>query len=230
MMSRLRPRILPATILVMVALLLVKGTYLVQAGGATSLVAASSWTVMPTAQAAGGKAAPAPAAHGAAPAPVPAAATPVIELPPAEPPVSDAERTILLDLRARRGVIETREQAMAAREATQAAAERRLNERVTQLTALQARLEQLDQVRKDRDDANWRGLVKTYETMRPRDAATIMNDLETPVLLEVLDRMKEAKAALVLGAMQPDRARAATAGLAQLRTRGVTPPSLGPQP
>ena len=118
---------------------------------------------------------------------------------------------------------------MVAREAMQVAAERRLNERVTELTALQTRLEQLEQTRRERDDANWRGLVKTYETMRPRDAATILNELDSPVLLQVLDRMKEAKAALVLAAMLPDRARAATAGLAQLRSRSVAAPVLGPQ-
>ena len=53
--------------------------------------------------------------------------------------------------------------------------------------------------------------------MKPRDAATIFNDLEMPVLLQVVDRMKDAKAALVLAAMQPDKARDLTAKLAQLR-------------
>jgi flagellar motility protein MotE (MotC chaperone) len=118
---------------------------------------------------------------------------------------------------------------MAAREAMQVAAERRLTERVTELTGLQNRLEQLDQTRRERDDANWHGLVKTYEAMRPRDAATILNELDVPILLQVLDRMKEAKAALVLAAMQPDRARAATTALAQLRSRSVAAPTLGPQ-
>lgn len=69
-------------------------------------------------------------------------------------------------------------------------------------------------------------MVKTYEAMRPRDAATILNELDTPVLLQVLDRMKEAKAALVLAAMQPDRARAATTGLAEVRSRSVAAPVL----
>jgi len=143
--------------------------------------------------------------------------------------VNEAERALLLDLRARRTVLDAREQALANREATQAAAEQHLNERVTQLTALQTRLEQLDQTRRERDEANWRGLVKTYEAMRPRDAAAILNDMDPPVLLQVLDRMKETKAALVLAAMQPDRARTATAALAQSRSRSVAAPTLSPQ-
>ncbi len=220
---RLRPRVLPLAILGMGGLLALKSAHLIQAaGGAPAALATASRAVLPQAHAASH--APAKEAAPKEAPPVAAAATP-----PAEPPVNEAERAVLLDLRARRTVLEAREQALASREAMQAAADQRLNERVIQLTALQTRLEQLDQTRRERDDANWRGLVKTYETMRPRDAATILNDLEPPVLLQVLDRMKEAKAAVVLAAMQPDRARAATAALAQFRSRSVAAPVLGPQ-
>ena len=45
----------------------------------------------------------------------------------------------------------------------------------------------------EHEDASWQGLVKLYEAMKPRDAATIFNDLEMPVLLQVVDRMKEAR-------------------------------------
>ena len=100
-----------------------------------------------------------------------------------------------------------------------AAVEKRLASRVDELTALQHRLEGLETLRKDRDDQNWRGLVKMYEAMKPRDAALIFNDLDLPVLLPVLDRMKEAKAAPILSAMTPDRARLVTGELAQLRTK-----------
>ncbi len=70
--------------------------------------------------------------------------------------------------------------------------------------------------------------MKLYETMKPRDAAAIFNDMELPVLLQVVDRMKDAKAAAVLAAMQPDRARLLTVQLAAQRTRSVTlPPTAG---
>ena len=63
--------------------------------------------------------------------------------------------------------------------------------------------------------------------MKPRDAATIFNDLDMPVLLQVVDRMKEAKAAPVLAAMQPDRARLVTAQLAQMRAQENAAPKIG---
>ena len=54
---------------------------------------------------------------------------------------------------------------------------------------------------------------------RPRDAAAIFDDLELPVLIEILDRMGERKAAPVIGAMRPDKARTLTAELARHRAR-----------
>jgi flagellar motility protein MotE (MotC chaperone) len=136
--------------------------------------------------------------------------------------VSESEKALLQDLRARRGELDARAAAMDGREAIIAAAEKRLRTRVDELNSLQARLEALEADRARHDDANWRGLVKMYEGMRPRDAAVIFNDLDLPVLLPVLDRMKESKAAPVLAAMQPERAREVTQALARMRTRANT--------
>ena len=47
----------------------------------------------------------------------------------------------------------------------------------------------------------------------------IFNDLGMQVLLSVVDRMKESKAAAILAAMPPDKAREVTMQLAQLRSR-----------
>lgn len=238
-------RPLPLSCAVMALLLVVKTKDVVRVlGGAPAALLSAGRAVLPSAEAAAHGApapakpaaavpvpGPAPAPHAAAgpaaPAAAPAAAG-VAAVPPApqEPPVGESERALLLDLRARRGQIEAREQALAARDAVLAAAEKRIGERVEQLQALQARLEALDGARRERDDANWRGLVKTYEVMRPRDAAAILNELEMPVLLQVLDRMKEGRAAVLLAAMLPDRARTATAQLAAMRTRAVAPPVL----
>jgi flagellar motility protein MotE (MotC chaperone) len=158
--------------------------------------------------------------HVTAPIPPP----PAPPAPPPEPQISAGERTLLLDLRKRRAELDAREAALAERESVLAAAEARLKARLDQLTDLQKRLEALDAARRERDEANWRGLVKLYESMKPRDAGAIFNDLDLPVLLPILDRMKAAKAAAILAAMQPERARLATAELAQLRAHENTVP------
>lgn len=158
-----------------------------------------------------------------APATPPPAGAPAPQslLTEAAPQASEAERVLLLDLRTRRAELDRREQGIAEKEAVLAALERRITERMNELSALRERLDAIARAQKDRDDAGWRGLVRTYEAMRPREAAAIFNELDLPVLLEVLDRMRENRAAPILGVMQPERARQATAELAQKRQRAA---------
>jgi flagellar motility protein MotE (MotC chaperone) len=218
----LRP--LPLSIGVMGLLIVCKLAALVQGPDAPSALQTAGRAFVPMAYAAPSHEPKGHDAKGAgAPKPGVGAAPPAEPVPglvvPSEPPPSEAERSLLLDLRSRRKELDGRAQSVEQREALLAAAERRMAERLNELSVLQTRLELLENTRRDRDEANWRGMVKTYETMRPRDAATIFNDLDQAVLIQVLDRMKEAKAAPILAAMQPDRARVATTELVKWRSR-----------
>lgn len=206
------PRLLPLTITAMTALLGVKCTGLVLAAA-------------PAAPAASPQAPPAPAAPlAAAPEKKPdGAAPPALPPAPAPAPVpSEAERRVLLDLRKRHDELDARAAAMRTQESVLAAAGQKLDERVSELKALQARLEQLDAERRQREDKGWQGLVTVYEKMKPRDAARIFDDLDMPVLIKLVDRMKEAKAAAILAAMRPDKARETTTELAAARQRRDT--------
>jgi flagellar motility protein MotE (MotC chaperone) len=215
-----RPRLLPLAILAMGGLFLVKAESLLAVFRAPSGMPGA---VVAAAQAADPPpAAPAAAQRpsAAAPAQPPAATGPVNFAAITQPdPAAEAERALLEQLRARRTEIEAREQAVAQQEVMLRAAEQRLTRRVEELSALQTRLEALDRGRGEREEAGWRGLVRTYESMRPRDAAAIFNDLEMPVLVEIIDRMSERKVAPVIGAMQPERARLVTTELARHRAR-----------
>ncbi len=197
---RFRPRLMPAALAATGLLLAAKLAALLPAGMEPLAVA------------------PAQASSPARPPAAPASAVPV---PMAEEPSPEqrAERALLEGLRARRIELEGREQALAARELVLAAAERRLTQRIEEMAALQQRLQSADQALGAREEAGWRQMVKLYEGMRPRDAAAIFDDLEMPVLVQLVDRMREAKAAPVLGAMKPDRARLLTAELARHRAR-----------
>lgn len=213
------PRLLPVTIVAMAGLLVVKSTQLVFAATA----AAASLAPAPSSKAATVTSPKSVNAGSAAPASpkIPEAVSP--SSPTSEQPaLSEAERSLLVDLRARRHALDEREAALAARERVMAAVNQRLSARLDELSALQARLETLERQRKEHDESNWHGLVKLYEVMKPRDAATIFNDLDPAVLLPVLDRMKESKAAPILSAMLPDRARQATAELARMRANANT--------
>lgn len=198
-----RPRLLPFTLFAMLALLGVKLEGLRH--GVASAAAQGS---------------PA-AASASAPAPQPAPAAPRQAAENPAPPAPDvaAERAVLEALRARRVELEAREAALAQREILIAAIERRLTGRLEELSALQQRLEGEARSRDERTEQGWRQLVRLYEGMRPRDAAGIFDELEMTVLIQVVDRMREAKAAPVLAAMRPERARLVTTELARHRSR-----------
>ncbi len=199
----LHKRLLPLTMTVMALLFTEKAASLARAATAPS----------PTQVAADARPAPAAAPQAALPRPsLPSASAPV-----QPPPASSAELQLLQDLRKRRQALDERERQLDQKADLVQAAELKLQARLDELTVLQTRLEQVEDDRRKRNAANWNGLVKTYEDMKPRDAAGIFNVLDMNVLLEVLDRMDERKAAAVLAAMVPERARLATQMLAQKR-------------
>jgi len=211
---RVNFRLLPLALLGAAMLMLVKAERMI----------AASWTAPPEAVRATAPPRPAPMAALAQPAPAASAPAQPASAPPAPPPPGPeaaAERALLESLRARRAEIDARQAAATQREQLVTAAERRLAQRVEELATLQARLETLERERAQREEAGLRGLVKLYEGMRPRDAAAIFDDLDMPVLLPIVDRMREARAAPVMAAMRPERARALTAELTKLRSERV---------
>jgi flagellar motility protein MotE (MotC chaperone) len=223
------PRLLPATIVAMAALLLLKCGVFLQAVAThgprpdgVMVAAANAASSDQTREPAKPAAPPVPQKAAGPTASGPAASGPVASGPAAAkdgpPPVSDSERALLQDLRQRRLELDAQAAAIKTRESVLVATEQKLSARLTELQTLQKKLEGLDAAQRQKEEAGWRGLVKLYEDMKPKDAATILNDLSMPVLLQLMDRMKDAKAALVMAAMNPDKARDVTAQLAQMRT------------
>ena len=225
--SLTRPRLLPLTCAAMAGLLMVKSAGLVQAATAGTDAPKTAenpkndakTTVPPVAE----NAPAAQAAHGQAQGAESAKAPDLKAAEAAPASISDEERSLLLDLRHRREQLDEKSRLMDQRAAQITAADQKLNARVQQLTALQSQLETLEAARQQRQSANWGGLVKTYEAMKPRDAAAIFDSLDMQVLLQVLDRMQERRAAAVLAAMQTDRARLATQLLSEMRLKANTP-------
>ena len=57
-------------------------------------------------------------------------------------------------------------------------------------------------------------VISSFTTMKPRDAAAILNEIDLAVAMPIFRHMKEGKAALIIAALQPDRARDVTSRLA----------------
>lgn len=217
------PRLLPLTIMMLAAVFLSKLLALTTDWTAANPSALIPSALIPAAWAEGHEppAKPVPVKAESKPAAPEAPAMKEPPEPPGPPPISESEKAVLLELRQRRQDLEARESALTSRESTLKAAEQRLSGRVEEMQGLQKKLETLDSARQQQEDAAWKGLVKVYETMKPREAGTIFNELEMPVLLSVIARMKEAKAAAILAAMTPDKARDVTTQLALARTRAA---------
>jgi flagellar motility protein MotE (MotC chaperone) len=68
--------------------------------------------------------------------------------------------------------------------------------------------------RDEAEEVQMTSLVKTYESMKPADAARVFNKLDRSVLLSVASRMKPQKIGAVMAAMEPSKAQDLTVMLA----------------
>jgi len=152
----------------------------------------------------------------AADAPVPSAAATPADDPAADDaaPGTAGEADVLSSLAKRRTQLDAREQSLDMRENLIKAAEGRVDGKIAQLKQLQDQVQQLLGQRDDAEKAQIAALVKTYSSMKPKDAAHIFNNLDDTVLLAVASQMKPDILGSILAAMNPDAAQKLTVRLA----------------
>jgi flagellar motility protein MotE (MotC chaperone) len=127
---------------------------------------------------------------------------------------SASEVDVMNSLSKRRRELDKREGQLTTQANMIAAAEQRVDAKIAQLKQLQTQITQLLGQRDDAQKAQIAALVKTYSTMKPKDAARIFNSLPDEVLLPVARDMKSDQLALVLASMEADHAKALTVKLA----------------
>ncbi len=145
-------------------------------------------------------------------------------VPKDEPPSIDfpveftpGEVAVLQALADRRDGLIEQEKELDARERLLGAAEGRLDKRIGELQQLRDSIEALVRQFDEQEKAELLSIVKIYETMKPQDAAVILEELEMPILLSIVEAMKERKSAALLAAMGPARAREITTEMARER-------------
>ena len=131
--------------------------------------------------------------------------------------ISPTEIQMLENLATRRALLEAREREIDMREKLLAAAEARVDEKIIELKQVHAAVESLIAQFDSIEDARIASLVKIYESMKPKDAARIFDGLELDVLIEVMGRMREAKAAAIIAKMNAEMAKIVTTELALRR-------------
>ncbi|MBN9580683.1 MAG: flagellar protein FlbB [Afipia sp.] len=152
---------------------------------------------------------------------------PVVEAPEARPvdgeqvypdpkrPISTSERALLERLQARRQEIEARAREVDIRENLMKAAEKRIASRIEELKATEARISVANHQKDEAEAARFKGLVTTYEAMKPKDAAKVFDRLELPVLFEIASQIAPRKMSDIMGQMTPEAAERLTVEMAR---------------
>ncbi len=134
------------------------------------------------------------------------------------------EADVLQKLGDRRAALDARERDLGLREQLLLAAEKQIAERLANLKGLEQKLDVMMAKRNELEEAQLASLVKSYENMKPDDAARIFNRLERTILVDVASRMKPVKIGAVLAAMEPSKAQDLTVMLAKrMRLSQLTP-------
>ncbi len=121
--------------------------------------------------------------------------------------LTKSELELLKELSKRREKLEIDKKDMDIREQVLKATEGKIDQKVSELKGLQSQLETLMKQYDQKENSKILSLVKIYETMKPKDAANIFNELEMPVLIKVVSNMKEVKVAPIIAGMEPTKAR-----------------------
>ena len=143
------------------------------------------------------------AAASGEPDPVPAAAT-------ADPAMlcEGGPEELLASIRAERELLLAQKNRYAQREAEIELARETLEIEQQRLADLKVELDGLLEKVKAAHTSDVDRLVALYRNMKPKDAATIMDDLDIEVSVMVLGTMNERDAAPIMAALNPVRARA----------------------
>jgi len=135
--------------------------------------------------------------------------------------LSSDEIKTLQRLAERRDLIDKREHDLDAREGLMKAGEARIDGKIAELHNLQTTIEGLLTKYDKQKQAEIDSLVKIYKAMKPKDAAGIFNTLDMPILVAVVQDMKETNVAPIMALMDREKARALTEELSQRKQIGA---------
>ena len=149
------------------------------------------------------------------PAPTPSATR--SEPDPAADPTETASASsvdLLTSLGKRRAALDSRERDLTMRSNLIDAAAKQVDQRIAELKSLQASIQTLLGQRDVAEQKQLDGLVKSYSSMKPADAARIFNSLADEVLVPVSAGMKPDVLGAILAKMNPEDAQKLTVKLA----------------
>ncbi len=144
--------------------------------------------------------------------------------------LSRSEIQLLQQLSKRRDLLDRRARRLNQRESLLKAAEQKLVDQQAELASIRNNIKELLGNLDEKEKKRIANLVKIYESMKPKSAAKIFDELDMTVLLGVMERMKARKVAPVIAAMKPGRAREVTSALSRRKNKGSSAPLPPPVP
>jgi flagellar motility protein MotE (MotC chaperone) len=129
--------------------------------------------------------------------------------------LSEQELRVVMRLSQRREELDTRESDLATREAVITLSETQLDDRLQRIESAIAKYDQRIDLLDEQEEARMAVVVKTYEAMKAKSAASIFNTLDEEILLQVATRMKPQAMAKVLAAMNTIKASQLTVQMAK---------------
>ncbi len=131
------------------------------------------------------------------------------------PRFTEEEVEILQNLGERREQLDIMEARLLQKERLLSVTEKKIEEKLVELQTLKTELQELIGQQQNVQEGRLKQLVKIYETMKPKDAARIFNDLQFDILISIVERMSERRIAPILASMDADKARFLSAKLAE---------------
>ncbi|PCI87783.1 MAG: hypothetical protein COB24_05020 [Hyphomicrobiales bacterium] len=128
---------------------------------------------------------------------------------------SDTEIQLLQSLKKRRDMLDERQRKIELQAKLLQATEQQLDSKIARLKALEAVIKDKLGEANEQETNRFTSLVKTYETMKPKEAALILSVLDLAIMEKIARSMSTKKLAPVLARMDLKAARALTIRLAQ---------------
>ena len=128
---------------------------------------------------------------------------------------SETQRGVLEELKRRRTDLEKREREMDQRQALLDVTEQRIEEKISEMDQMRHELKELLGQQSEQEAGRIKSLVKIYESMKPKDAAAIFDNLDMDILLQVVGQMSERRVSPILASMDTQRAQELTTLLAE---------------
>jgi flagellar motility protein MotE (MotC chaperone) len=103
------------------------------------------------------------------------------------------------------------------------AAEARIDGKIAQLQDLEKNIKGLLSQYDGQKQQELDQLVRIYSAMKPKEAAGIFETLDMPILLSLVQKMKEAKVAPIMALMSPAKATALTEAITSRKQLSAAP-------